>query len=97
MRTLEGNTNGTIEFGQRSLKLIYSTDEGKLAHYINSRSLVIALAEQSYSYCSRNNGIDKDSQASRAYVFRPNCTFPLKCEGQVPLTVMQGPMLDEVY
>ena len=63
------------------MKLIYSTDEGKLAYYINSKSLVIALAEQSYSYCSRNDGTDKDFQASRAYVFRPNRTFPIKCEG----------------
>ena len=78
MRTLEGNTNGTIEFRQRSLKLIYSTDEGKLAHYLNSRSLVIALAEQSYSYCSRNDGTDKDFQASRAYVFPSKSYIPNK-------------------
>ena len=36
----EGNTNSTIEVGQGSLKLLYSADDGKLTHYLNSRSLV---------------------------------------------------------
>lgn len=39
----EGNTNSTIEVGQGSLKLLYSADEGKLTHYINSRSMVSYL------------------------------------------------------
>ncbi|KAJ9683167.1 hypothetical protein PVL29_018952 [Vitis rotundifolia] len=97
VQTSEGNKNSTIEVGQGSLKLLYSADEGKLTHYINSRSLVTAFAEQSYSYYSGNDGTDKDPQASGAYVFRPNGTFPIKSEGQVPLTVMQGPILDEVH
>lgn len=95
--TSEGNQNSTIEVGQGSLKLLYSADEGKLTHYINSRSLVTAFAEQSYSYYSGNDGTDKDPQASGAYVFRPNGTFPIKSEGQVPLTVLRGPILDEVH
>ncbi|RVW45249.1 Alpha-mannosidase [Vitis vinifera] len=123
--TSEGNQNSTIEVGQGSLKLLYSADEGKLTHYINSRSLVSSLlmlqchdaanaysvlqwaqfvggqvtafAEQSYSYYSGNDGTDKDPQASGAYVFRPNGTFPIKSEGQVPLTVLRGPILDEVH
>ena len=41
--TSEGNQNSTIEVGQGSLKLLYSADEGKLTHYINSRSLVSSL------------------------------------------------------
>ncbi|KAK9271505.1 hypothetical protein L1049_001864 [Liquidambar formosana] len=95
--TSEGTTNNTIEVGQGSLKLLYSADEQKLTHYINSRNLVTAVSEQSYSYYSGNDGTDKDPQASGAYVFRPNNTFPIKSEGQVPLTVVRGPVLDEVH
>ncbi|XP_059645280.1 alpha-mannosidase At3g26720 isoform X3 [Cornus florida] len=93
----EANKDTTVEVGQGNLKLIYSNDEGRLIHYINSRNLVTASAEQSYSYYSGYNGTDKDPQASGAYVFRPNGTFPIKSEGQVSLTVMQGPVMDEVH
>ncbi|KAL2455576.1 Glycosyl hydrolase family 38 protein [Forsythia ovata] len=58
---------------------------------------VAAYAEQSYSYYSGYNGTDRVFQASGAYVFRPNGTFPIKPEGQVPLTVLRGPILDEVH
>ncbi|GMY12972.1 alpha-mannosidase At3g26720-like [Fagus crenata] len=95
--TPEGSKSNTIEVGQGSLKLIYTADEGKLTHFVNSRNLVTASAEQSYSYYSGNDGTDKDPQASGAYVFRPNTTFPVKFEHQVPLTILRGPVLDEVH
>ncbi|BFG27202.1 hypothetical protein CerSpe_134770 [Prunus speciosa] len=95
--TSEGSTNETIEVGQGSLKLHYSADEGKLARYVNSRSLVTASVEQSYSYYTGNDGTDRDPQASGAYVFRPNGTVLIKSEQKVPLTVMRGPVLDEVH
>ncbi|CAL0332951.1 unnamed protein product [Lupinus luteus] len=60
----EGSVNNSIEVGQGNLKLIYSADEGKLTHYVNSRNLVTASVEQSYSYYSGNDGTDKDPQAS---------------------------------
>ncbi|KAG7984987.1 hypothetical protein I3843_03G001300 [Carya illinoinensis] len=94
--TSEGSTDNTIEVGQGSLKLLYSVDEGKLTHYVNSRNQVTALAEQSYSYYFGNDGTDKDPQASGAYVFRPNGTFLIKPD-QVPLTIFRGPVLDEVH
>ncbi|XP_062151729.1 alpha-mannosidase At3g26720-like isoform X2 [Alnus glutinosa] len=93
----DGSTNNTIEVGQGSLKLLYSADEGKLTNYVNSRNMVSAFAEQSYSYYSGNDGTDEDPQASGAYVFRPNVTFPIKSEHLVPLTVIRGPVLDEVH
>ncbi|XP_042519193.1 alpha-mannosidase At3g26720-like [Macadamia integrifolia] len=95
--TSAGSENGTIEVGQGNLKLIYSTDEGKLTQYINSRSLVEASLHQSYSFYAGSNGTDKDPQASGAYVFRPNGTFPISSEGQDTLTVLRGPILDEVH
>ncbi|KAL3829432.1 hypothetical protein ACJIZ3_018234 [Penstemon smallii] len=91
------STSETFEVGQGNLKLFYTTDEGKLTRYTNRRNLVTALAEQSYSYYSGYNGTDRVFQASGAYVFRPNGTFPIKPENHVPLTVLRGPLLDEVH
>ncbi|KAK7290561.1 hypothetical protein RIF29_05069 [Crotalaria pallida] len=93
----EGSANNSIEVGQGNLKLLYSADEGKLTHYVNSRNLVTASVEQSYSYYSGNDGTDKDPQASGAYVFRPNGSFPIKPDHQVSFTVLRGPILDEVH
>lgn len=38
--TSQTKENSTIEVGQGNLKLVYAADEGKLAHYSNSRSSV---------------------------------------------------------
>ncbi|XP_019447419.1 PREDICTED: alpha-mannosidase At3g26720-like isoform X8 [Lupinus angustifolius] len=93
----EGSVNNSVEVGQGNLKLLYSADEGKLTHYVNSRNLVTASVEQSYSYYSGNNGTDKDPQASGAYVFRSNGSFPIKSDHQASFTVLRGPILDEVH
>ncbi|KAK3020136.1 hypothetical protein RJ639_004604 [Escallonia herrerae] len=36
-------------------------------------------------------------KASGAYIFRPNGTFPIQSEGQTRLTILQGPLYDEVH
>ncbi|GMQ09535.1 hypothetical protein CsSME_00052871 [Camellia sinensis var. sinensis] len=88
-----GSQNDTIAVGPGNLKLTYSANEGTLTQYVNTRSLVKESIEQSYSYYSAYDG----SQASGAYIFRPNGIFPLTSEGQIPLTVVRGPLLDEVH
>ncbi|XP_027348900.1 alpha-mannosidase At3g26720-like [Abrus precatorius] len=97
MHRSEGSMNKSIEVGQGNLKLLYSADEGKLTHYVNSRTMVTASVEQSYSYYSGNDGTDKDPQASGAYVFRPNGSFPIKSDHKVSFSVLRGPILDEVH
>ncbi|KAK1281470.1 hypothetical protein QJS10_CPB22g00482 [Acorus calamus] len=87
----------SIEIGSGNLKLIYSAKEAKLTHYSNSKSLVKESVEQSYSFYSGDDGSGSDPQASGAYVFRPNGSFPIKPDSQVPLTVLRGPLLDEVH
>ncbi|XAR52060.1 Alpha-mannosidase [Bertholletia excelsa] len=93
----EGNMDLTVEVGQGDLKLLYSANEGKLLHYFNSRSLVNASVEQSYSYYHGFNGTETDPQASGAYIFRPNGSFSIKSEDQVSFTVMRGKLVDEVH
>ncbi|XP_062151727.1 probable alpha-mannosidase At5g13980 [Alnus glutinosa] len=95
--TFQRGEESTVEVGQGNLKLSFSTDQGKMINYVNSRSLVEEPVKQSYSYYSGYNGSDKDPQNSGAYVFRPNGTFPIKPERQVALTVMRGPIIEEVH
>uniref|UniRef100_A0A6M2F2G9 Alpha-mannosidase n=1 Tax=Populus davidiana TaxID=266767 RepID=A0A6M2F2G9_9ROSI len=91
----KASQNDTVEIGPGNLKLIYS-GKGELTQYINSRSLVKASVEQSYSYYAGYNG-SKDKQASGAYIFRPNGTYSINSEGQDFFTVLRGPLLDEVH
>ncbi|KAL0709482.1 hypothetical protein Bca4012_016460 [Brassica carinata] len=86
-----------VDVGHEHLKLSFSTDQGKTINYFNSRTSVEPL-KQTFSYYSSYNGLyDIEPQNSGAYVFRPNGTFPIKPEGQVPLTVIRGPLVDEVH
>ncbi|KAK3041857.1 hypothetical protein RJ639_000373, partial [Escallonia herrerae] len=139
--TSKGSGNDTIEVGPGNLKLIYSGIEGKLTQYVNSRSMIRASVNQSYSYYSGNDGsvdfqlnpfvysplwnigsshsmpstiscgllglihetIEGEHslfcllKASGAYIFRPNGTFPIQSGGQKPLTILRGPLYDEVH
>ncbi|KAK6920446.1 Glycoside hydrolase family 38, N-terminal domain [Dillenia turbinata] len=90
----EGSQNDTIQVGPGNLKLIYSAD-GKLIQYVNSETLVNESVEQSYSFYAGDDG-SVDFQASGAYIFRPNGSFPINGDGK-SLTVFQGPLLDEVH
>ncbi|KAL4583070.1 hypothetical protein LXL04_007634 [Taraxacum kok-saghyz] len=83
----------TVVVGGGNLKLHFATNQGKLTRYTNDRSLVEGFMEHSYSYYSAYNGTD---QASGAYIFRPNATFPIKSQGQ-GFTIVRGPLMDEVH
>ncbi|GJY15527.1 glycosyl hydrolase family 38 protein [Tanacetum coccineum] len=92
--TSDSTGDETAVVGGGNLKLHYATDEGKLTRYINNRNLVEESMEHSYSYYSGHNNTD---QASGAYIFRPNGTFPIKSEGQKAFTIIRGPLMDEVH
>nr|POF01591.1 putative alpha-mannosidase [Quercus suber] len=78
----ESRKNDTIKVGPGKLKLIYSGNQGTLAQYINSKSLVKASVQQSYSYYPGNDG-SMDPQASGAYIFRPNGTHSIKSDNKI--------------
>ncbi|CAN1243892.1 Alpha-mannosidase At3g26720 [Linum perenne] len=96
VHTSENSTRRTVEVGPGNLKLHFSVDEGRLTHVSNTRSLVncfppfsIFFSTLVYSPCLL--------QASGAYVFRPNETITIKHVDKIPLTIMKGPLLDEVH
>ncbi|CAG7879288.1 unnamed protein product [Brassica rapa] len=94
----QNGEQSTVDVGHEHLKLSFSTDQGKGINYYNSRTSMTEPLKQTFSYYSSYNGTnDKEPQNSGAYVFRPNGTFPIKPEGQVPLTVIRGPLVDEVH
>ncbi|KAK2983332.1 hypothetical protein RJ640_016070, partial [Escallonia rubra] len=74
--TSKGSGNDTIEVGPGNLKLIYSESEGKLTQYVNSRSMIRASINQSFSYYSGHDGSGNS---------------------QTPLTILRGPLYDEVH
>ncbi|CAI9113742.1 OLC1v1014408C1 [Oldenlandia corymbosa var. corymbosa] len=96
--------NNAVEVGPGNLKLVYSGSSGKLTEYIQSNikgtNTVKFSVDQSYSYYIGDDG-SKDPpsqlQASGAYVFRPNSTFPIQSQEKIPLTVLRGPLFDEAH
>ncbi|KAJ0440560.1 putative alpha-mannosidase [Helianthus annuus] len=93
--THTGAQKDDIEIGTGNLKLIYSGSEGKLSHYVNSRSAIDASLKQSYSFYAGFDGTT-GLQASGAYIFRPNGTYPIGSQKQ-NITVLRGPIYDEVH
>lgn len=93
-----GNQNDTFEVGPGNLKLVYSGIQGKLT-YINNRSKVQESLEEAYKYYSGyGNDRTETSQASGAYIFRPNgSSSPIKPDVESPLTVLRGPIVHEVH
>ncbi|KAJ0639216.1 putative alpha-mannosidase [Helianthus annuus] len=93
--THTGAQKDDIEIGTGNLKLIYSGSEGKLSRYVNSRSAIDASLKQSYSFYAGFDGTT-GLQASGAYIFRPNGTYPIGSQNQ-NVTVLRGPIYDEVH
>ncbi|KAL3529076.1 hypothetical protein ACH5RR_008398, partial [Cinchona calisaya] len=94
----EESQNDAVEVGPGNLKLVYSASNGKLSGYFNGKNTIKSSLEQSYSYYVGDDGSkDTEPQASGAYIFRPNSTFPIHSQGKIPLTVLRGPLFDEVH
>ncbi|ONM26652.1 putative alpha-mannosidase [Zea mays] len=92
----QGSESSNLQVGQGNLKLQYN-EAGKLSLYSDSKTMVQANFEQKYKYYIGQDGNGSDPQASGAYIFRPNGTVPISTDGQVSLTVLRGPILDEVH
>ncbi|KAL4187433.1 hypothetical protein AMTRI_Chr09g18980 [Amborella trichopoda] len=88
--------NGTIEIGQGAVKMTFSSVSGQLQHMSNKRTGVDVPVQQSYLWYGSSGG-DQDPQASGAYIFRPNGSPPTVASRLVPLKILRGPVMDEVY
>ncbi|XP_022741815.1 alpha-mannosidase-like [Durio zibethinus] len=88
--------NGKFEIGNGNLKMSFSTSSGQLQRMYNSRTRVDVPVQQSYLWYGSSPG-DADSQASGAYLFRPNGAPPTVVSRSVPLKVIHGPLVDEVH
>ncbi|CAN1295894.1 Probable alpha-mannosidase At5g13980 [Linum perenne] len=96
--TVSSANTAVAEVGQGDLKLNCSASQGKTTSYTNDRSLVKERVYQSYSYYGGYNGTkEKSPQNSGAYIFRPNGTYRIEHEHQVPLTVIRGPVVEEIH
>ncbi|KAG2538748.1 alpha-mannosidase-like [Panicum virgatum] len=90
-------SNDTIEVGPGPLKMSFSAASGQLKRMFNSISGVDLPIQQSFLWYRSSEGDSMDSQASGAYIFRPDGNTPTTVSSSVPLKVIRGPLVDEVH
>uniref|UniRef100_A0A0A9CRF8 Alpha-mannosidase n=1 Tax=Arundo donax TaxID=35708 RepID=A0A0A9CRF8_ARUDO len=90
-------SNDTIEVGPGPLKMSFSATSGQLKRIFNSVSGVDLPIQQSFLWYRSSTGDGMDSQASGAYIFRPDGNTPTIISTSVPLKVIHGPLVDEVH
>ncbi|XP_006661627.2 alpha-mannosidase-like [Oryza brachyantha] len=95
--TMVSPSNETIQVGQGPLKMSFSSTSGQLKRMFNSISGVDLPIQQSFLWYGSSTGDSADSQASGAYIFRPNGATPTIVSRTVPLKVIHGPLVDEVH
>ncbi|KAG9442660.1 hypothetical protein H6P81_018514 [Aristolochia fimbriata] len=86
----------TVVVGAGDLKMYYSLSSGQLKRMANYKTGVQIPIQQSYLWYSSSTG-DQDTQASGAYIFRPNDSPPEAAERSIRLDIKRGPVVDEVY
>ncbi|KAK7360218.1 hypothetical protein VNO77_02200 [Canavalia gladiata] len=87
----------TINIGPGDLKMSFSSISGQLIRMHNSRTGVDIPIQQSYLWYESSAGDFSDSQASGAYIFRPDGSPPRVVSRSVPTKVFRGPLVDEVH
>ncbi|KAL3720554.1 hypothetical protein ACJRO7_005378 [Eucalyptus globulus] len=97
LSTLSNPQNDTLEVGPGDLKMLFSSTSGQLVRILNSKTGVDVPVQQSYLYYASSIGDTDDSQASGAYIFRPDRALPTIVSREVPLKVVRGPLVDEVH
>ncbi|KAF8754033.1 hypothetical protein HU200_011530 [Digitaria exilis] len=96
--TMVSPSNDTIEVGPGPLKVSFSSTSGQLKRIFNSISGVDLPIQQSFLWYRSSEGDAMDSQASGAYIFRPDGNTPTTVSSSVvPLKVIRGPLVDEVH
>ncbi|KAK9129463.1 hypothetical protein Sjap_009950 [Stephania japonica] len=96
LSVLSAHQNETIEVGPGDFKMSFSSATGQLKRVSNYKAGVEIPVQQSYMWYGSSGG-DADPQASGAYIFRPNGSPPVPISRKVPLKIVRGPIVDEVY
>ncbi|KAM0950051.1 putative alpha-mannosidase [Dioscorea sansibarensis] len=97
MSTTATPENGAIEVGPGPLKMTFSSVSGQLTRVFSSQTGTDIPVQQSYLWYGSSDGDAADSQASGAYIFRPNGAPPTIVSRSVPLKIISGPLVDEVH
>ncbi|XP_078151980.1 alpha-mannosidase-like isoform X2 [Carex rostrata] len=86
----------TIEVGPGPLKMSFSSS-GQLQSMTNYITGINLPIQQRYLWYSSSPGDASDTQASGAYIFRPNGTHATSASSSVDLKVRRGQLVDEVH
>ncbi|ONK72632.1 uncharacterized protein A4U43_C04F21420 [Asparagus officinalis] len=89
--------NDTVEAGSGPFKMYFSSKSGQLERVVNYRTGVDIPIQQSYLWYGASTGDAADSQASGAYIFRPNGAPPTAVSRSVPMKIIRGSLVDEVH
>ncbi|PKA54016.1 alpha-mannosidase [Apostasia shenzhenica] len=95
--TISAPDNDTVEIGPGQFKMSFSRTSGQLKRVVNYRTGVDIPIQQSFLWYGSSPGDDQNSQASGAYIFRPDGAPPRALSRSVPLKVVKGPLVDEVH
>ncbi|KAK8944596.1 hypothetical protein KSP39_PZI007703 [Platanthera zijinensis] len=95
--TISTPDDGTIEIGPGPLKVVFSSTSGQINRVVNNRTGVDLTVRQSYLWYGSSTGDEKDTQASGAYIFRPNGSLPSASLRSVTVKVVRGPIVHEVH
>ncbi|XP_020878111.1 probable alpha-mannosidase At5g66150 isoform X1 [Arabidopsis lyrata subsp. lyrata] len=88
----------TTEIGPGNVKMVFSSDSGRLERIYNSRTGADIMVDQNYFWYASNGGDAKDPQVSGAYIFRPNGSLAYPVSSSKPkLQIVRGPLIDEVH
>ncbi|XP_077246588.1 alpha-mannosidase-like [Tasmannia lanceolata] len=97
LSVMDSPQNETFEVGPGDFKMSFSSTSGQLKRITNYRTGVDIPIQQSYLWYGSSAGDSQDGQTSGAYIFRPNGSPPIVASRSVPLKIVRGPLVDEVY
>jgi lysosomal alpha-mannosidase len=80
------------------LRITFSSSTGKLSSIFNKKNGLETIIQQDFLWWNASVGNKENSQASGAYIFRPNSTkiFPIKSTGIPTVSIIQGKLIQEI-
>ncbi|PKA54015.1 alpha-mannosidase [Apostasia shenzhenica] len=95
--TILAPDNDTVEIGPGPFRMFFSSSSKQLKRMANYRTGVDVPVQQTFLWYGSSPGKGQDSQASTAYIFRPNGAPPTVVSRLVSMKVVKGPLVHEVH